>query len=323
MTVAVVLGVNGQDGSYLAEHLVGSGCEVVGVGRQERSRYFEPSPTFRYRQIDLAAGSEQLTQALHEIKPDRIYHLAAVHGSSGFSYEPLQAALWRVNVESVHASLEYIRSASPSCRLLFASSLKVFGAKPPEVVNERQPRVSTCLYSISKIASEELISYYRKQHRVRASAIYYLNHESPRRPPQYFIPRIATALASAIRSNGVTEVRSLDFWCDWGSSREFMQFSERLLECDRNDDYIMGSGSTWYAQTLVEAIFGLAGLDWRNHILLPPGLPSAGESPFHADMSLMEAAIGQTPSQSAVDVVRWILAEMHGIQLPAQKAAQA
>lgn len=316
MRRAVVIGANGQDGSYLAEHLVESGWHVFGLGRQASSRFVLEGTRFSYRPIDLSDDRCDLGKLLTELAPHRIYHLAAVHGASGFAYETTWRDALRVNVESVHAALEYIRLAAPQTRLLYASSLKVFGPHPPAIVHEGLPRLSTCLYSITKNASGDLIDYYRKHHRVRATSLFLLNHESPRRAPHFFLPRVTGALAKALRGErSAASVRTLDFTCDWGSSREFMQLGCRLLECDHNDDYVMASGKTWTGRAFVIALFEAAGLDWRDHIHVESH-ETAAPPLFQADLSRMQRVLGEAPRLSAMDVARWILTVCHDIELP-------
>ena len=135
MSGSIVLGANGQDGSYLCESLAASGQRVVAIGRQ--SDYAEPLPNgeFRYFQIDLT-DREALRAVLSTAQPDHIYHVAAVHGESGFSYESVVPELFAVNVLSVHVCLEYLREIDGG-RLFYASSSKVFGATLQQKITEQ------------------------------------------------------------------------------------------------------------------------------------------------------------------------------------------
>ena len=216
MNTALVLGVNGQDGSYLAEVLIERHYQVIGVGRQAASRWVDPS-RFRYVSLD-AADASALDALLAQAEPDEIYHMAAIHGSAGHAYETGWRDALSLNVGSVHTCLEHIRNRGRDTRLFYPSSLKVFGASPPPRVNEHTPRVSSCLYSITKNAATELIHFYRREHNVRAAIGYYFNHDSPRRPDSYFLPRLAARIAAQLRRDGSgPDVATLDFWCDWGS----------------------------------------------------------------------------------------------------------
>lgn len=312
MRRSLVIGVNGQDGSYLAEHLLAQGSEVVGIGRQDASRYVPREPRYTYHQLDLTQP-DALAHALAEVRPDRIYHLAALHGASGFVYEDKWQDALAVNLGSVHVCLEHIRLAAPATRLLYASSLKAFGTPPPEVICEATPRRSSCLYSITKNAATDLIDYYRSHHRVRASVLYLLNHESPRRPANYMLPSMVALLASAIEGKRPAgRLRSLDFACDWGSSAEYMALGCRLLEDNRNQDYVMATGRTLTGEELLSALFARAGLDWRACVELDKPVGSEPIAAYRADISRLVEVLGAGPRSSAIDVALWILKERHG-----------
>lgn len=320
-----MLGANGQDGSYLCEHMLSRGWDVHGVGRQPETRFVPISSRFHYHPLDLHADSGALSELLLSIRPVRVYHVAAIHGASGFVYEDRWQAALQVNTGSVHQCLEFIRKERPETRLLYASSVKAFDSQPPAVVHEELTRRSTCLYSITKNATGDLISYYRKYHGVRATSLYLFNHESPRRPAHYFLPRVTAMLARALVATGkvktctalpnaVTEpLRSLDFACDWGSSKEYMALGAELLERDPNQDYVMATGKTWTGAEFVSELFGVAGLDWREHldVLKPPG--SEAIHMFRADIARMKAVLGYGPQKTAIDVAKWILSENHGV----------
>lgn len=312
MRRSLVIGVNGQDGSYLAGHLLAEGGEVIGLGRQEASRYVGPHARFTYRQLDLTVGGT-LAEVLIETAPDRIYHVAALHGASGFVYEDKWQDALAVNLGSVHLCLEHMRLRAPEARLLYASSLKAFGSPPPTVIAETTPRRSTCLYSITKNAATDLIEYYRVHHRLRASVLFLFNHESPRRPVHFVLPRMVALLAAALDGRKPAgSLRSLDFVCDWGSSAEYMQLGCRVLEDERNRDYVMATGRTWSGEELLAELFRRAGLDWRDYVAIERPLGSEPVSPYRADIGRLVETLGAGPQLSAVDVAAWILQECHG-----------
>jgi GDPmannose 4,6-dehydratase len=308
LKTALVLGVNGQDGSYLAEVLIARGYAVTGAGRQAGSRWVDPS-RFRYAALDVRDAAA-LDALLIEVRPDEIYHMAAVHGSAGYAYE----AGWRdalaVNVGSVHTCLEHMRTRSAPTRLFYASSVKAFGAHPPECIDETTPRVSDCLYSITKNAATELIHYYRAQHGTWACVGYYFNHDSPRRPDSYFLPRLAASLAAKLGKGGSAPgVATLDFWCDWGSSREFMELTADLLQADRPTDVIFATGAPTYAAQLATELAAAAGL------AAPPVAEPSGKPPFRADIGRLRDVVGKIPRERAFEVASWILRERYGICL--------
>lgn len=318
MGPSLVIGVNGQDGSYLAEHLLALGLDVVGIGRQGSSRYVQAHPHFHYRGLDLEDG-EALAALLAEIQPFRIYYLAAIHGAAGFSYEETWQAALKVNLGAVQICLEHLRMANRGARLLYASSLKAFGDQPPAVVSEASPRRSTCLYSITKNGAFDLIDYYRTRHGIRATVLFLLNHESPRRPGHFFLPRLTGLLASALKGEPrKTPLKSLDFACDWGDAAEFMAIAAQLLDLDDNHDYVLGTGKTWTGLEMTEALFASAGLDWRDHVDLMKAPGSEPIRQFRADIGRLRTALGDGPKATALDVAHWILGENHGLSISAE-----
>ncbi|MGA2880619.1 MAG: GDP-mannose 4,6-dehydratase [Bryobacteraceae bacterium] len=306
-TSALVLGVNGQDGSYIADVLIERGDRVTGVGRQAASRWVDPAH-FHYVQLD-AADAATLDGLLSRVMPDQIYHMAAVHGSAGHAYEEVWRQALALNVGSVHTCLEHMRLRSPSTRLFYPSSVKVFGNPPPAEIDEATPRVGSCLYSITKNAATELIHYYRAHHDCWACVGYYFNHDSPRRPDNYFLPRLTAQIAASLQRAVAPGVATLDFWCDWGSSREFMELTVDLLGLDVPHDVVMATGRPVYAADLARVLAESVGAE------LPP-LPhrTVNTPPVRARLEGLQSAIGRVPRNGALDVASWILADRQGLR---------
>jgi GDPmannose 4,6-dehydratase len=307
MTTALVLGVNGQDGSYVADILLERGVTVTGVGRQATSRWIDPT-RYSYVQLD-AADETALDELLSRLMPDQIYHMAAIHGSAGHAYEAAWRQALALNVGSVHTCLEHMRRRRPVTRLFYPSSLKVFGDPPPAMIDEATPRVASCLYSITKNAATELIHHYRARHGAWASVGYYFNHDSPRRPDSYFLPRLAAQIAGALRHDqSAPNVATLDFWCDWGSSREFMELTVDLLGQEMPQDVVMATGRPIHAADLARALAEDVGLALP---LLPPR--GRGTPPVRARLDGLRRAVGRLPRADGLAVARWILADRYGI----------
>lgn len=316
MNRSLVLGVNGQDGSYLAEVLLERGHRVVGVGRQAASRWVDPG-RFDYVQLD-AADDEALDGLLSSTLPDRIFHMAAIHGSAGHAYEPVWRKALALNVGSVHTCLEHMRRRKPSGRLFYPSSLKVFGDPPPAEVDEATPRVSTCLYSITKNAATDLIHQYRARHGSWACVGYYFNHDSPRRADTYFLPRLAAQIAASLRDEAsAPRVATLDFWCDWGSSREYMELTADLLERDTPRDVVIATGHPVHAADLARVLAEGVGAP-------PPASPArtSAAPPVRARLDGLRNAVSRVPAKDAADVARWIMAERHGLVWRADTATR-
>ncbi|MGQ0532408.1 MAG: GDP-mannose 4,6-dehydratase [Caulobacteraceae bacterium] len=321
---ALVLGANGQDGSYLAEALLTRGAAVWGIARQAESRWVR-APGYIHAAMDLR-DEEALARLLREVDPHEIYHLAAVHGASGFAYEPVWRDALAVNVGVLHACLEHVRLSAPSTRVFYASSLKAFGKTPPQVIGSDTPRVSECLYSITKNAASDLIDYYRAEHGVRADIGFYFNHDSPRRPAHYFLPRLVAQLAHAISDPGGSEplpLATLDFSCDWGSSAEFMDLTVDLLRSESASDCIFATGVAWRASDLADELSRRAGLASERWLRVRDQSDSNSGAQCRADLASLRGAVGRVPQADGLDVALWILRETHGIDLGEQGARRA
>jgi GDPmannose 4,6-dehydratase len=306
---AVVLGVNGQDGSYLAETLLRRGYAVLGIGRQSRSCYVGASDRFRYLSLDLQQGGE-LERSIGDYDPDLAFHAAAVHGASGFSYEPLFRTMMAVNVLALHVLLEHARTRRHDLRVIYANSAKVFSAPVSGLLDEKSPRTAGCLYGIGKLAAAGLIEQYRQRHDIAASNLYLFNHESIRRQEGYFVPTIVRAIAAA-RCGGEerADIRTLSFRMDWSSASELMDIAVDIAERAPATDFVLASGRTWHAREAVEAAFRHYGLDYQDHIceVEPPCDPGPD---FKVSLARLEREIGRVPTRDFLAVVREMLDEI-------------
>jgi GDPmannose 4,6-dehydratase len=302
MPRSLVLGVNGQDGSYLAEALLNRGHEVIGCGRGESNRYVGPSAGFTYEKIDLR-DLDSVAALLHRWEPNTAFHVAAVHGSSGFEYEETWRDMMTVNVLSLHVLLEHARIRAPAMRIIYAGSMKVF--PPPLVgkIDETTPVRATCLYSIGKMASRDLIFQYREKHHVAATNLVLFNHESMRRSPTYFLPTVAQSisLAKADRSFR-TSVKTLDFWIDWSAAKELMDIVVDVSERCNLAEVILASGKTWYGRSAIKDLFARYDLDFREHIVETLPLSDPGPE-FQVDIGRLVKATGRRPTQQLGQIV--------------------
>jgi GDPmannose 4,6-dehydratase len=306
MATALVVGANGQDGTFLVRHLLAKQYRVAGLGRQERSRWEIPSPLFTYHRVDLnEAGA--LPKLLERIEPDLIFHVAAVHTSAGGGYEAIFDSVLRVNVASLHAILEHMRKTGRG-RLCYASSAKVFGSPLPERIDENTALRSQCLYSISKNAAFHLIDFYRKTHAVNASVVHLFNHESELRPQEFFIPKLVRALALALSDEkSISEVNTLEFHCDWGSADEYMEILIAILEAGGSDDFVLATGESTYARELARRLFARFGLDYERHIKERDANVGVGQPPYRVDLGRLERRIHRAPQVGIESVCNDIL----------------
>ena len=301
MPHSLVLGVNGQDGSYLAEALLARGHKVLGVGRDPSSRYLIPSERYQYTQLDVG-NTDALTTLLRTMPFDQAFHFAVLHGASDFSYEPVWDRMLKTNVASLHTLLEHARTAAPDLRVVYAGSRKIFPEPLHGVIDETTPVKATCLYSIGKVAARDLIQHYVRHHGVRATNVTLFHHESPRRQPQYLFPTIIRGILAAKEDpRHRTKVRTLDFWIDWGAAEEFMEIVADIAEQTDEPELVLASGRTWYARTVAERLFQQYGLDATQHLEEARATCSPGGA-FEVRLSRLESAIGRTPQKRIEDI---------------------
>jgi len=307
MTRALILGVNGQDGSYLAEALLIRGHEVIGLGRDEASRYVPASQRFHYLQIDLG-NADVLAQCVSEVSPDQVFHFAAVHGAAGFEYEPVWRDAVTVGVSALHVLLEHARNRAPNMRVFYASSAKIFPSPLSGIINEMTPVRATCLYSISKIASRELIFHYRQHHGVFGTNLILFNHESVRRPREYLLPTVARAIAASLQdpTHRVT-LKTLDFWIDWSAAEELMNIVADIAEVAYVDELVLASGKTSLGRDIVRELFARYNLDYRRHVteLMPRSDPG---TEFRVSLQRLEKTINRKPTKTIASVVDEMIA---------------
>lgn len=307
-TKAVVLGANGQDGSFLCEQAVQAEKSVLALGRQPSARYPVDSDRYRYRQVDLC-DSGALAKILAEFGPDEAFHLAAVHGSSGFAYETLWGQALDVNVKSLHVVLEHARTRNPNMRVVYASSAKVFGAPAVGNISVHSTKKQECLYSITKLAAEGLIDYYYARHGIVSSIAYLFNHESLRRGEEFFFSRICAILARCMEDASYRgTISNLNFYLDWGSAKEFMQFFHEMADFDEPQRLILATGEVVHAGTFVESLWSSYGLRARDHIEKTD--PQKQATNFSIDLSHTLAVMGRTPSVKALEVAAEMVEQM-------------
>lgn len=276
MKTALITGITGQDGSYLAEFLLSKDYKVHGIVRRvaledpehrmERIRRILPQLELHSASLESFAS---VYQALVRIQPDECYHLAAQSFVS-YSFED-EFSTMNTNINGTHHMLAALKDVAPKCRFYFAASSEMFGKVRETPQNELTPFHPRSAYGISKVAGFELTRNYREAYGLHASSGILYNHESPRRGFE-FVTRKVTSHVARIKL-GLTEKLSLgnlDAKRDWGHARDYVQAMWMMLQKDQPDDYVVATGQTWSVQQFVEAAFGYVNLDWRDHVEIDP-----------------------------------------------------
>jgi GDPmannose 4,6-dehydratase len=269
---ALITGITGQDGSYLAEHLLSLGYEVHGLVR----RVALEDPERRFTRISHLLGRIQLHAASLESYPslfavvsryefDECYHLAAQSFvaesfSDGFS-------TMNTNINGTHYLLAALRELQPDCRFYFAGSSEMFGKveEVPQCETTRfHPRSP---YGISKVAGFELTRNYREAYGMFTASGILFNHEGPRRGFE-FVTRKITSTAARIKVGRANELRlgNLDARRDWGHSQDYVRAMHLMLQLDAPDDFVVASGESHTVREFCDLAFRELGLDYRDYV---------------------------------------------------------
>lgn len=274
MRKALITGITGQDGSYLAEFLLARGYEVHGIVR--RVALEDPAHRmWRIRHIEnqliLHAGSLEsypsLYRIVQQVEPDECYHLAAQSYVS-YSFED-EFSTMNTNVNGTHFMLAAVREAAPRCRFYFAGSSEMFGKVCEVPQTEETPFHPRSAYGISKMAGFELTRNYREAYgQFNACGILY-NHESPRRGFE-FVTRKITSHVAKIKLGLAADLRlgNLDAKRDWGHAQDYVEAMWLMLQRDEPDDFVIGTGESHSVREFVEKAFAVVGLDYRDFVVI-------------------------------------------------------
>ena len=273
---ALITGITGQDGSYLAEFLLAKGYEVHGVVRRVA---FE-DPEHRLARIAHLLGKVHLHAAslespasllkvVEETQPHECYHLAAQSFVS-YSFDDEFSTL-NTNINGTHSLLSAIKARVPDCRFYFAGSSEMYGRveEIPQRETTRFHPVSA--YGISKVAGYELTQYYREVYGLHASTGILFNHESPRRGIEFVTRKISSGV-TRILAGKLDKVRlgNLEARRDWGHAREYVEAMWLMLQQPEPDDYVIATGQSHSVREFAEVAFACVGLDWREYVEIDP-----------------------------------------------------
>lgn len=273
---ALITGITGQDGSYLAESLLDKGYEVHGIVR----RVAVEDPTHHLSrvkhllgQIEIHAASLEshpsVFRVVQKVQPDECYHLAAQSFVS-YSFDDEFSTL-NANIGGTHFMLSSVKDVVPHCRFYFAGSSEMFG-KVEEIPQSESTRFHPrSAYGISKVAGYELTRNYREAYGLFACTGIMFNHESPRRGFEFVTRRISFGVSQIAAGKAKSlALGNLDAKRDWGHAREYVEAMWLMLQQSAPDDYVVATGETHSVQEFAEEAFKLAGLDYRNHVEVDP-----------------------------------------------------
>lgn len=321
MKRALITGITGQDGSYLAELLLGKGYKVFGYVRQHSwySTTLSPSLVNAIQPIfgELTDGVE-ISSAIEEAKPDEIYNLAS-QSRPGESWSRAPETL-QINGLGAIRLFEAVRNFSPSTKVYHASSSEMYGNATTDTQNELTPFNPANPYAASKVYAHQMANIYRESYGLFISCGILFNHESERRPLHFVTQKIAYGAACAalgindskaknergnsIVANGKLSLGNLNVARDWGYAADFVKAMWLMLQIDEAEDFVIGTGQLNTLKSLCNTAYNYVGLNWEDFIEIDPKLVRPIEtSQTLADASKAKKVLNWRPSVSFDEMV--------------------
>ncbi|MGI8842895.1 MAG: GDP-mannose 4,6-dehydratase [Gemmatimonadaceae bacterium] len=310
MPTALITGITGQDGSYLADFLLEKGYRVVGVVRRSSTTPYERIAHLIDR-IELVSADlldqHSLVEAMAAVAPDEVYNLAAQSFVQASWTQPVLTG--EFTALGVTRMLEAVRKAAPAARFYQASSSEMFGKVVETPQRESTPFYPRSPYGVAKVYGHWITVNYRESYNMYAVSGILFNHESPRRGLE-FVTRKVTDGAARISLGMARELKmgTLDARRDWGFALDYVDAMWRMLQRDTPDDYVIGTGRTWSVRELCETAFKCVGLDYRDHVVLDQRFVRPAEVDLLvADPSRARDELGWEPTLSFHDLVRMMV----------------
>ncbi len=310
MKTAIITGVTGQDGSYLAELLLEKGYRVVGMVRRSSTENFERIDHLHGRieliQADLL-DQLSLIELMEEVKPQEVYNLAAQSFVPTSWQQPVLTA--EFTALGVTRLLEAVRLVNPRIRFYQASSSEMFGKVRETPQNESTPFHPRSPYGVAKVYGHFITVNYRESYDLFACSGILFNHESPRRGKEFVTRKVTYGVAKIkLGAEKQLALGNLDSARDWGFAGDYVEAMWRMLQQDLPGDYVVGTGQAHSVRQLVELAFGHVGLDWREHVVEDPALIRPAEvDHLIADNRRAKQELGWSPRTSFEELVRMMV----------------
>jgi len=324
---AIITGITGQDGSYLAELLLEKGYEVVGIVRRaSASNYWRIEHILDRIHLKPADLLDQLSliRVIDAVRPHELYNLAAMSFVPASWDQPMLTG--EFNSQGVTRVLEAVRQVDPSIKLYQASSSEMFGKVRETPQTELTPFYPRSPYGVSKVFAHYITVNYRESYDLFAVSGILFNHESPRRGLEFVtrkvtdgVARIKLGLADSLA------LGNLDAHRDWGYAGDYVRAMWQMVQQDRADDYVIATGESHSVRELVQVAFGHAGLEWEKYVRIDEKLLRPAEvEHLIGDASKARAQLGWRPEVNFEQLVRMMVdADVGRLTAVSGRAVQA
>lgn len=273
---ALICGVSGQDGAYLAQLLLQKGYEVFGASRDAQMASFSNLKFLGINEsvhkLSLAINDfRSVLQAIQQVEPDEIYNLAG-QSSVGLSFEQPVETLESISIGVLNL-LEAIRFSKKNIKFYNAGSSEVFGDTHGTPATETTPFHPQSPYAVAKASAHWIVSNYRDAYGLFACTGILFNHESPLRPTRFVTRKIvSTACRIANGSNETLKLGNISISRDWGWAPEYVEAMWKMLQLEKPDDFVVATGSSRKLEDFIQLTFSALQLDWRDHVQSDPSL---------------------------------------------------
>jgi len=300
MKIALITGITGQDGSYLADLLLSKGYKVIGLKRRSSViNTLNVDHLYEHPNFKMIYGSMNdvgsMYRVLNEFKPDEIYNLAA-QSHVRTSFDVPEETVDTVGTGTMRL-LEAVKSTCPTARFYQASSSEMYGDNMDPMKNEETRMCPASPYAAAKLFSHNIVRNYRVGYGLHASSGILFNHESPRRGETFVTRKITRAVARIkLGLQNDLFLGNLDAKRDWGFAGDYVEAMWLMLQQDTPDDYVIATGETHTVKEFVEVTFNYAGLDWQSYVKYDARLLRPHEVPFlQGDASKAKIVLGWSP----------------------------
>jgi len=311
MKKALITGITGQDGSYLADYLLSQGYEIHGVVRRvafedaehrfERIRHILDKVILHPGSIESFAS---LFHILSNTQFDEIYHLAA----QSFVAESFEDSFgtMNTNINGTHYLLAALKQLQPKCKFYFAATSEMFGKVRESPQRETTPFHPRSPYGISKVAGYELVRNYREAYDLFAVSGILFNHESPRRGREFVTRKISSAVARIYHGlQSELQLGNLEASRDWGHAKDYVRAMHLILQSNEPTDFVVSTGEMHTVREFCEIAFGEVGLNYQNYVKLNPRFVRPAEvDVLQGDSSNARAKLGWKPTYSFQELVK-------------------